>query len=180
MLGDGAIEVDGPDLTPLDKEAGGHRIQRVPPTERRGRVHTSTCTVAVLDRAPEVIQTRSDSEFRIEWFSGTGKGGQHRNKHQNCCRMMHIPTGLVQVAVGRERTSNQRLARAELDRLLAVSQRNSEHERGAIIRKTQVGSGQRGDKRRTYRFQEDRVHDDITGKTARLSEVLAGAFDLLW
>ena len=123
---------------------------------------------------------RPETEFRIEWFSGTGKGGQHRNKHQNCCRLIHMPTGMVQNGMGRERTSNLRQATDEINRRLDAAEASDAFSGQAALRKDQVGSGQRGDKRRTYRFQEDQVWDDRTGKVARLSLVMAGRFDLLW
>ena len=105
------IEVEGKDLRQLDNEAGGHRIQRVPPTERKGRVHTSSVTVAVID--PSISTDTSytqidDSDFSVEWFSGTGKGGQHRNKKKNSCKMTHIPTGIMETRQGRKRESNLR------------------------------------------------------------------------
>ena len=174
------LSFDGKDVDALDNEAGGHRIQRVPPTERRGRVHTSTVTVAVLDRAAPVAVSVPDSDLAIEWFSGTGKGGQHRNKHQNCCRVTHIPTGLVRSAHGRERVPNLRNARAAIEEALAEAAASSSAAGRNATRKEHVGSGMRGDKRRTYRFQEDRVTDHITGRSASCREVLRGAVDRLW
>lgn len=131
---------------------------------------------------PMTIQRRirPESDFRIEWFSGTGKGGQHRNKHQNCCRLIHIPTGMIQNGMGRERASNLRHATDEINRRLDEQEAAAAYSGHASIRKNQVGSGMRGDKRRTYRFQEDQVWDDRTGKIARLSAVMKGQFDLLW
>ena len=81
------IKVSGNNLSKLKNEAGGHRIQRCPPTEKRGRVHTSTVTVSVTDGLVETdprYSQRSDDDFRVEWFSGTGKGGQKRTKSQSC------------------------------------------------------------------------------------------------
>ncbi len=143
-------------------------------------MHTSTVTVAVVDPLSIKRRVRPEAEFRIEWFSGTGKGGQHRNKHQNCCRLIHTPTGMVQNGMGRERASNLRQATDEINRRLDAQEATAAYSGQAALRKDQVGSGQRGDKRRTYRFQEDQVWDDRTGKTARLSAVMAGRFDLLW
>lgn len=174
-------EVEGPDLTPLNNERGGHRFQRVPPTERSGRVHTSTVTVAIL--APTEATTtrrRGLEEFRVEWFSGTGGGGQHRNKHQNSCRLIHPPTGLIQTAVSRDRTKNLETALAEMNRRLDEIEERRHAERENAARRSQVGAGMRGDKRRTYRFRDDYVRDDITGKEARSSKVMKGHFDLLW
>jgi peptide chain release factor 1 len=174
------MEVSGDDVYRLDAEAGGHRIQRVPPTERRGRVHTSTVTVSVLD--PEVSKPTSfdPCDFKIEWYSGSGAGGQHRNKHQNSCRVTHIPTGLVRKAETRHRESSQREATSAIMAALDRSAANAQHQSQNSVRRNQVGSGMRGDKRRTYRFQEDSVVDHVTGKKARCSDVMSGAIDNLW
>jgi peptide chain release factor 1 len=160
-------------------ESGGHRIQRIPPTERKGRVHTSTVTVAIID--PSVQQfSISDKDLRIEWYSGTGAGGQHRNKKQNSCRLTHIPTGVVSTAQCRSRESSYDEAFKSL-KLKVESAANQERSNTvAHDRKLQVGSGQRGDKIRTYRFQDDTVCDHMTHKTGAVSRVLKGNFDLLW
>lgn len=175
------ILVEGTDLSGLDNECGGHRIQRIPPTERKGRVHTSTVTVAVIDRIEGITSSSiPDNELKIEWYSGTGAGGQHRNKHQNSCRITHIPTGLVATSQTRSRQNSYNLALSEIQNQvdnLAVRQYNSNL---ASTRKVQVGSGMRGDKIRTYRFQDDRVQDHLTGKTSSTKKVLQGRFDLLW
>jgi peptide chain release factor 1 len=177
------LKIEGADLWNLDKEAGGHRIQRVPPTERKGRVHTSSITVAVLD---ENIQTdarllmRKESDFRIEWFSGTGKGGQHRNKHQNSARVIHIPTGLKQERQGRSRDNNLRDAKDAIVKLLNERIAGERYNALNSIRSGQVGSGMRGDKRRTYQFQHDIVKDHETGKNARAKDIMAGKFELIW
>jgi len=146
------IEVVGKDLTKLENESGGHRIQRVPPTERKGRVHTSTVTVAITD--PELrVEEYKDSDFKIEWYSGTGAGGQHRNKHQNSCRITYLPTGQTATAQHRSRQNSLLEAKTALLNTL-----NSQARREFKIsldnnRKEQVGSGMRGDKIRTYRFK---------------------------
>jgi len=163
----------------LYNESGGHRIQRVPPTERKGRVHTSTVTVAITDPA-EVTTVVKESDLRIEWYSGTGAGGQHRNKHQNSCRITHIPTGTVATAQCRSRQNSQDQAMGTIHKVvdnLAKSQYNNVI---ASNRREQVGSGMRGDKIRTYRFQDDRVQDHVTNKVASTKRVLSGNFDLLW
>lgn len=179
--GECSLEVEGKDLSGLDNEPGGHRIQRVPPTERKGRVHTSTVTVAVIDRDAEIGSVSIPSnELKVEWYSGTGAGGQHRNKHQNSCRITHIPSGVVATAQCRSRQNSYNEA------LEAIQQRlDNEHQRQynssiASDRKRQVGSGMRGDKIRTYRFQDDSVQDHLTGKRAKCSQALKGNLDLLW
>ena len=154
------------------------------PTEKRGRVHTSTVTVSVLD--PDSItsnmdyQKVSDEHFRVEWFSGTGKGGMHRNKKQNSCRLIHIPTGIVESRQGRKREDNLRQAKNSLLTLLKNKLYNERRQQSQSIKKTQMGSGMRGDKIRTYRFQDDQVVDHVTGKVAKVSKVMKGRFDLLW
>jgi peptide chain release factor 1 len=173
-------EPTGPDLTGLDNESGGHRVQRIPSTERSGRVHTSTVTVAVVVPASAVARARDEREFKVEWFSGSGAGGQHRNKHQNCCRVRHLPTGLIRQALGRERHANLTVAMEATNVALGKADIAEALSRQNNVRRDQVGSGMRGDKRRTYRFQDDSVYDQITGKTASCREVLRGNFDALW
>ena len=179
-LGECSIEVEGVDLSGLDNEPGGHRIQRVPPTERKGRVHTSTVTVAVVSNAEIKTVTIPDSELKVEWYSGTGAGGQYRNKHQNSCRITHIPTGTVTKAECRSRTNSYNEAVAEIQRRVVEESTKQYNSILASDRKQQVGSGMRGDKIRTYRFQDDVVKDHITNKSASVKKVLAGNFNLLW
>jgi peptide chain release factor 1 len=175
------IEVSGEDLSGLSNEAGGHRVQRIPPTEKRGRVHTSTVTVAILEGDEKrQVAPLTKKDVAISWFSGTGNGGQHRNKHQNSCRVTHLGTGLVEMRQGRSRTANLEDAMQAL--AIRVSQRSVTSQREAINgnRRAQIGSGMRGDKIRTYRFQDDRVFDSRTGKSAKCSQIMKGQFPLLW
>lgn len=180
--GDGniTIEVSGKDLTQLSNEAGGHRIQRVPPTERKGRVHTSTVTVAVIEPQETKSIQFNEKDFVIEWYSGTGAGGQHRNKHQNSARITHLATGIVATAQTRSRVSSFEEAKASILAKLNSGLSTDEQQRASAIRLSQTGSGMRGDKSRTYRFQEDQVKDHQTGKSATISKVMAGNFQLLW
>jgi peptide chain release factor 1 len=163
----------------LDNEPGGHRIQRIPPTERKGRVHTSTVTVAVVDPSIKAVNFK-DSDFKIEWYSGTGAGGQHRNKHQNSCRITHIPSGRVSTAQCRSRVNSLEEAKVNLIAELTQLEFRAGKASLDIERKNQVGSGMRGDKIRTYRFQDDVVKDHITEKSASVKQVLKGYFNLLW
>jgi len=167
----------------LTNESGGHRIQRIPPTEKRGRVHTSTVTVSVTNKSVQVDNSysqRNENDFKIEWFSGTGKGGQHRNKHMNSCRIIHIPTGLSESRQGRKRENNKREAFDAINRKLDEISSRDAYLKLKREKKQQVGSGMRGDKIRTYRFQDDRVTDHQTGKNAKCSKVMKGHFELLW
>jgi peptide chain release factor 1 len=180
-LGELHILVEGTDLSGLDNECGGHRIQRIPPTERKGRVHTSTVTVAVIDRIEGITSSSiPDCDLKVEWYSGTGAGGQHRNKHQNSCRITHLPTGLVATAQTRSRQNSYALAIQNIQEALDTEAKRQYNSNIASTRKVQVGTGMRGDKIRTYRFQDDRVQDHVTGKTASTKRVLAGHFDILW
>ena len=138
-------------------------------------------TVAVID-TKESHQAKSipETDLKVEWYSGTGAGGQHRNKHQNSCRITHIPTGLVATAQTRSRQNSYNLALSEIQNQVDNLHQTRYNSHIASTRKSQVGSGMRGDKIRTYRFQDDRVQDHITGKTCSTKKVLQGNFNLLW
>jgi peptide chain release factor 1 len=159
-------------------ESGGHRWQRIPPNEKRGRVHTSTITVAVLPD-PTEAQVRIDPRD-LEWSTcrGSGPGGQHRNKTESAVQITHIPTKLqVRVEDGRSQHHNRQLALELLrSRLWAVEQEKVVSAR-ADDRKRQVGSGMRGDKRRTIRAQDGQVNDHVTGKTWRYKDYIRGNWD---
>lgn len=155
----------------------------MPPTEKRGRVHTSTVTVAVLDPDRAVnpaFDLIGDEYFRVEWFSGSGAGGQHRNKHQNSCRLIHVPTGLMESRQGRKRESNLSEAKAALIARLDAARRGEAAADLSEDRKQQVGSGMRGDKTVTIRFQDDRVQHHGTGKSMKASHYMRGMMDQLW
>lgn len=145
-------------------------------------MHTSTVTVSVIDPGIKVdtkYSLRGDENYRFEWFSGTGAGGQHRNKSSNCCRAIHIPTGLKKEVQGRKRESNKREALSALNKLLDDKTNSLRSGVFGAERKDQIGSGMRGDKFRTYRFQDDQVLDHNTGARAKCSKVMKGRFDLL-
>lgn len=161
----------------LNQEAGGHRVQRVPPTERQGRVHTSTVTCAVLEENDKNLETIKSQDVEVQWYSGTGSGGQHRNKHQNSCRLIHKKTGMVATAQCRSRQQSYELAMQDLMQRLTHQEKKKGHEKENRERHTQVGSGMRGDKIRTYRFQDDSVKDHRTEKALRLKKVMAGDFN---
>lgn len=157
-------------------------MQRIPPGERNGRVHSSTVTVAVLDKPTldKKFCLRSPEHFDISFFSGTGPGGQNRNKVQASARVRHLPTGFIRSAQTRSRENSVRLAMEALALDLDAGAQVEAHSKEQGVRKSQVGSGQRGDKRRTYRYQEGQVHDHLSGKSAALDRVFNGGFDALW
>lgn len=142
-------------------------------------MHTSTVTVAIIDAAIPRIEVR-DNDLQIEWYSGTGAGGQHRNKHQNSCRMTHIPTGITAKAECRSRQNSLNEARATIEKRVLEITNSNHHASQSSNRKQQVGSGQRGDKIRTYRFQDDRVTDHRTDKSNSCEKVMKGNMNLLW
>jgi peptide chain release factor 1 len=156
-------------------ESGGHRWQRVPPNERFGRVHTSTVTVAVLPE-PDAAAVRLD-ERELEWSTcrGTGSGGQKRNKTESTVLLTHRPSGLqVRCESSRSQLANRAAALALLRaRLWAAAQARIDGAR-AEDRRRQVGSGMRGDKRRTIRVQDGAVHDHVTGRRWSLKAYLRG------
>jgi len=167
----------------LVKESGGHRIQRVSPTEKRGRVHTSSITVAVMDDSfsanPDLFK-RTPDDYRFEPFRGSGAGGQHRNKNWTGMRCIHIPTGVKQEHSKKSQHNNKQNALAGVNKILDEMIKNQKDSQTSFDRKNKIGSGMRGDKIRTYRFQDDSVTDHKTGKSAKASKVMKGNFKLLW
>ncbi len=150
----------------LRYESGVHRVQRVPATEAQGRIHTSTATVAVLPEAEEVDFELKPDELRIEVCRSGGPGGQGVNTTDSAVQIMHIPTGtIVRCQDGRSQQKNKDKAMKILrSRLLEVKQRE-EAEKYAAHRKSQIGSGGREEKIRTYNFPQNRVTDHRIGLT---------------
>lgn len=157
-------------------EAGGHRWQRVPPNEKRGRVHTSTVTVAILDDPSEIELPRLDpAELDITTCRASGSGGQHLQKTDSSVQVRHLPSGLVvRCETERSQSYNKETAiailRARLHREL-VARANAKR---AMDRRGQIGSGQRGDKRRTIAVQRDSVVDHVTGRSWRFADYERG------
>ncbi|MEZ6017027.1 MAG: peptide chain release factor 1 [Planctomycetota bacterium] len=160
-------------------ESGGHRVQRVPATESQGRIHTSAATVAVLAEAEEAEIDIRDDDLRIDVMRAGGAGGQHVNKTESAVRITHLPSGIVVVCQD-ERSQHKNKARAMRilrARLFEAEQARLAAERSEV-RKTQVGSGDRSQRVRTYNFPQNRVTDhrleDTDRKSFSLEQVIEG------
>ena len=165
----------------LKYESGVHRVQRVPVTEAQGRIHTSTATVSVLPEADEVEIEIPDKDLRVDVYRSSGPGGQSVNTTDSAVRITHLPTGLM-VAIQDEKSQHKNKAKAMAvlrARLLEMEQQRQAEERGDQ-RRSQVGSGERSEKIRTYNFPDDRVTDHRIGLTVHnLPGLLQGDLDRL-
>lgn len=176
----GIAEINGRSVfARLKYESGVHRVQRVPATEAQGRIHTSTVTVAVLPEAEEVDVTINETELRIDVFRASGAGGQHVNKTESAVRITHLPTGIV-VSIQEEKSQHKNRAKAMkiLRARLYEREREQAHAHRAADRRSQVGTGDRSERIRTYNFPQGRVTDHRINLTLyKIDRVMLGELD---
>jgi peptide chain release factor 1 len=164
----------------LQFESGGHRVQRVPDTETKGRIHTSAATVAVLPEPEDVEVSLSPDDYRKDLFCASGPGGQHVNKTASAVRLTHLETGIV-VQCQDEKSQHKNLAKAlrVLKTRIYEHRRAIEHQKRSAERKTLVGSGDRSQRIRTYNFPQNRVTDHRINESFTLDQVMVGRLGLV-
>ncbi|WP_343188778.1 peptide chain release factor 1 [Buchnera aphidicola (Neophyllaphis varicolor)] len=166
----------------LKFESGGHRVQRVPQTESQGRIHTSTCTVAVMPEIPKIERINIiNSDLKIDTFRSSGAGGQHVNTTDSAIRITHLPTGhVVECQDERSQHKNKSKALSILASRIHAAELNKKRMENASMRRNLLGTGDRSDRNRTYNFPQNRITDHRINLTLYcLEEVLQGKMDVL-
>ena len=174
------FEISGNGVFDLFKNEGGvHRVQRVPKTEKGGRVHTSTISVAVIKKATEKDVQINPADLRIEFFRSSGPGGQNVNKRETAVRIIHVPTGTVVTAqTERGQESNKQFAISILRSKILEETRKKEGIKAQEERRSQIGSADRSEKIRTYNFPQDRITDHRIKKSwSRIEKIMDGNMD---
>ena len=162
-------------------ESGVHRVQRIPETEKSGRVHTSTASVAILPIARETDISVRPQDIKIEFFRSSGPGGQNVNKVETAVRIYHLPTGLIVTSQdSRSQQKNRETAMTLLRSRLLAAQQEQEQKKTAADRRAQIGTGDRSEKIRTYNFPQDRITDHrIKQSWHHIPSVLDGNLDAI-
>lgn len=160
----------------LQSESGVHRIQRIPRTEKSGRIHTSTASVAILAQAREADIEIRPQDIKIEFFRSSGPGGQNVNKVETAVRIYHLPSGVVVSSQeSRSQQKNREQAMMLLRTKLVAAKRDAESQKIAASRREQIGSAERSEKIRTYNFPQDRLTDHRIKKSwHNLPSILEG------
>ena len=162
----------------LKYESGVHRVQRVPTTESGGRIHTSAATVAVLPEAQEVDLVINPGDIRIDTMRASGAGGQHVNTTDSAVRITHLPTGIIVVSAEKSQHRNREIAMQVLRTRLYDAERQRIDDERSADRKSQVGSGDRSERIRTYNFPQGRMSDHRINLTLyKLDQVMEGDLD---
>ena len=174
------IQIEGENAKDIFiNESGGHRWQRIPPTEVNDRIHTSTVTVAVLELQSQTSFDLPMTDLEITTTKGSGPGGQHRNKVESCVVVKHKPSGII-VRSESERSQYQNKATALqlLNAKLKSLKESQQNNQTNSIRRGQIGNGERGDKIRTYRVRDNLIIDNKTGKKYSLKLWLKGSLQI--
>lgn len=169
--------LEGPDerVRPFLLESGGHRWQRVPPTERAGRIHSSTITVVAMEIRPDDPFRLEPRDVTIETMRGSGAGGQHRNVTESAVRLRHVPTGIeVRICTERSQHRNRELAQQLLAARVQAFHRAGARSATDARRRDLAGSGERGDKIRTVRVRDGMVVDHRSGRRSSLEQFMRG------
>jgi len=174
------FELKGEDaLAKMQNEAGVHRVQRVPKTEKNNRIHTSTASVAVLQKPQETEVNIDPSEIKMDFYKSSGPGGQNVNKRETAVRITHIPSGLIvcsQVERGLE--DNKRAALVILQAKLFDMKKNAAQNQISEERRNQIGTMDRSEKIRTYNFPQDRITDHRVNKSwHNIEKIMKGKLD---
>jgi len=163
----------------LKMESGVHRVQRIPRTEKAGRIHTSTASVAVLPEAHEADVEVRPQDIKIEFFRSSGPGGQNVNKVETAVRIHHLPTGLIVTSQeSRSQQKNREQAMTHLRSKLLVAQQEADDKKNADARREQIGSADRSEKIRTYNYSQDRITDHrVKESWHNIPSVMGGDMD---
>lgn len=174
------LEIEGEDAWELLRYEGGvHRVQRIPETEKSGRIHTSTVTVATLKKADSGEVAINPADLRVEFFRSSGPGGQNVNKRETAVRIIHLPTGtVVESQTERGQGANREYALSILRSRIAENLRRERQSQEQLVRREQIGAAERSEKIRTYNFPQNRLTDHRLKKSwHNLDSIMDGSLD---